>query len=89
MISVYALWNTQCRGRHPAVDPRLMSVMHFPGYGIEHTCQAVFCDTSTKERVRGESAKGVVTNLRIRGGGPLADKVEIDVGAQGRRIEQG
>lgn len=66
-----------------------MRIMQLPSNGIQDAGQAVLGDASAEERVRGKSAEGVVADLGVGRGGSLAHEIQIDVGADGRSVQEG
>jgi hypothetical protein len=78
----------QRRGRLPAVDAGLVGVVEAPCDGVEDACDAVLRDAAAEQGVALERAERVVQDLGVGGRRALSDEVEVDLGAQRRRIEQ-
>jgi hypothetical protein len=79
---------TERRRGLPTVYARLVRVVEAPCHGIEHARDTVLRDAPSEQRVALEGAEGVVLNLRGGRRGALADKVEVDVGAEGGCVEE-
>lgn len=88
VVAVETLGNAQGGWRDASRPARLVGVIELPGHGIQHAGQAVLGHASSKQRIRGQSAKGIISNLGIRRRGTELHQIQIGVGVEGRGVEQ-
>ena len=65
-----------------------MRIVEAPGDRIEDSSYAILGHAAAEKGVALEGAEGVVCDFGVGGRGTLADQVKIDVGSEGRGIEQ-
>lgn len=88
VVAVETLGNAQGGWRDASGPARLVGVIELPGHGIEDAGQAVLGHASSKQRIRGQSAKGIISNLGICRRGTELHQIQIGVGVEGRGVEQ-